>query len=394
MRDDAITLLPAAEILDDDAASPGVEAAFDEWRDDLRTAQSEGTVRAYRLPVSDDGTPNQTAKNQVQLGQWPVDQCTLDELCEILKKKYMLPHERFFAVRFIGTQSGKKGVRFSQVVTMQRANDDNNSNNMPARPENAADMMRVLGEMQRQNAEFLARLSERSAPPVQSDPLDAMAKMVGIMAPLMSAVSGRGSGVGDLKQLVETMALLDDMRGDRAAPSGDGGNNLAGILQAVSPMVAPLLQMAAANKAAQPAPVAVVSRRIPVDRSAQPTPNPQARPTPQTAPPAQPQLSPEQQAMFAELKPVVDALVGTADNGAPAVDVANMFFEQSMMPLDDDGYTRLVNFLENPNSLKQLAFFSPGVNKHQQWFTDLRAQLLARISAESAAADTEADPAP
>ena len=66
-----------------------VEAAFTDWKTDLGDSEIPGIIRAYKIPLDDHGHASHSAKNQVRLGSWPVDQYSFDELCD--KTLFMQP---------------------------------------------------------------------------------------------------------------------------------------------------------------------------------------------------------------------------------------------------------------------------------------------------------------
>jgi hypothetical protein len=193
------------------------------------------------------------------------------------------------------------------------------------------------------------------------------------------------------------MALLDDMRGERGG-GGSDDSGVAGIIKAVAPLAGPLLQMAAtqqANRVALPAPTIPIPPQPVRDMSGVPSrPAPVAPPTSNpSAPTSQPISEAE---MFGELKPIVDNLVLTMQNGAEPVGVADFFFEQTFMNIEDDKvYDQLADFVESPTCIQRLGFFNPAVAANVAWFEKFRARVIELLNApEAPAVQGPPNPAP
>lgn len=214
-----------------------------------------------------------------------------------------------------------------------------------------------------------------------------------------------------MKGTLETMLLMKRVMG-----GGEDGDSISSIATALAPYAGPVLQ-AFANR-----PPAQVMRRRPAPGS-QPTQAAPARiieqaPTPPVVAAAQPPvvlpmdtpsmphaptapqtgvdlnapsqvLSPEQQSMFAQVKPQVDALVEMAAGGADGTQTADIFFEQVMMNMDDKMYGQIATFIESPNAVQQLAVFNTGVTKHAAFFEAFRVRLMQRLAEETAAATNQ-----
>lgn len=392
--------------------------AFQAWREGFQDSETPGMIRAFRLPMDEQGKPSLTSTGQVRLGSWPVDQYDFDTLCDKILREYMLPTENVMAVRLIGTLTGKTGVRFNKIVTLQRPN-----NSMalisgpPGSKDNFADILRA---MQESNERILKMMSPGPAGGGSQDQLMqtvAMMRalnepMMQMMGPMMAALAGRPASAGgsSMKEAIETMVLLDRFMGRRSPVSGSGGGSSSTtveIIKAVSGIAAPLLQLANKNAEAQ-----AVQRRRPQPK---PVPSPTATPTPAPGPtgstletaPAQPvdlpmdrpsslppgSLSqghnvdtPSSQlgdpAMFAETKKQIDALVDVARGGADPAAVADLFFEQTMLTLDDANYGQLANLIESNAFLGTIGLYNSQVKDFAEFFTTMRSRLVERITAE------------
>ena len=400
-RSDTITLVAADDPLV--RSAPGVdndiEDSFDDWREGLKNTSQSGTVRAYRIPVDDNLVPNGSAKNQILLGSWPVDQYSMEELCQKLKREFMQPHERFMGLRLIGTMSGERGIRFNKLVTVQRPNEE--AAPRASGGESVTEMLRAISENNaRMMAVFENRLSQPAQPPpAQNETITMVATLMGAMGQFMQAVKPATStgGMGSLKEMVEVMTMLNDMRGD----SGGGGddNGLAGIVKALAPMAGPVFQLAANAQTAN----IEAARRAP-QRRALPAPAvaPASGPAPaaRPAPPVQAPVNPAPQVpnntgepMLAELSATVAALVQIAEAGTEPIDAANLFFDETLLPLPDNGYEQMCTFVADPNAINKLGMLNKGVAAHREWFEKCLARVRERIAEENAAAAAEDIPA-
>ncbi len=121
MARDPITFVPA-NVQDDElreSIDMDVENAWQNWREDLMTSETPGTVRICQIPMNDDGAPMPTAKGQVQLGAYPVDQYDYDSLLALIRNKFMKPGE-VMAVRLTGYKSGNRGMVFNRTAVVKK----------------------------------------------------------------------------------------------------------------------------------------------------------------------------------------------------------------------------------------------------------------------------------
>lgn len=401
---DPVTILPA------DSESDDTENAYHNWRESLKDQEGNSTIRAYKLPFDESGRVSHSQTMQVRLGTWPLDMYDFDSLCDKLRKDFMEPGEKKMAVRLMGSVGGRPGLAFNKIVVIARPNSE-----IPKiTPENpTGDLFRQMTEMSERNMKMIAALNDRgNAQPenggmggFQQQMMQVMAMTKMFMDPMvtmMQAAMGRtpapAATGGSLKEMLESLALLDKLRGG----GGGGGSDTAEIIRAVADVGTPLLAMAAQQMQHRvPARPRVLRTALPPQGAPVNTPPAGAAPTKQTivlpmdaptpiAPPpvAQPTPTPpppeEAPAMFAELKPQVDALVSIAASGADATETANMFFEQTMLAIEDQNvYEQICNFVENEKFMERIAIFNSDVKKHAAFFMTMRAQVMTRIRAES-----------
>lgn len=411
-----------------------IEASIDGWRDSLKGAEAPGLVRAYRLPFDANGIPSYNAKNQVRLGSWPIDHYTFDELCGMIVKEYMFPNEQQMAVRLIGTRQGQRGIEFNKIVMLQKPRSDSKEGNAAA-PESMAGIMKAITES---NERMLRLVQEMRGGPVMTDaqPTNQMTAMMqfaamsrammepmtAMMAPLMSIIAGRPatseSPTANLKGLVETLAVLDGLRGGQGmGVSNSDGNSAASIFRSVADVAAPLLTIAAKQggppaharralpaPAATPSPGAGASVRTGQAASPPVSPGPVAggvdlsRPSAPSAPAApavdlsQPSPQPTgNESMFIQAKKLVDGLIEAAQRGVNPKEMAQSFFNNTMLAMDDGVYEMLCTQLEAPNFLDQISLLNPNARSYGIFFNELQQALLQFIHAENEAAEEDFD---
>ena len=94
---------------------------------------------------------------------------------------------------------------------------------------------------------------------------------------------------------------------------------------------------------------------------------------------------------FLEIKAKIDEMIEAAKNGRSAITVADRFFDDDMLSLQNDSeYDQLCNLLKQDNYLQQIAMLSAEVNAFPDFFNQVRSRLLVRIQEEDDAAEAEA----
>lgn len=402
-----------------DAPDDDVAGAFEDWRKNLGDTEAPGKIQAYRIPLDEHGRASHSATGQIRLNSWPIDQYDFDSLCQIIMKDYMFPGEKVMAVRLIGTLTGTKGIRFNKIIQLQRTNQ---TAVVPV--EGKGGMAEVVKAMQESNERMLKLIADMGGTKTgtgQDEMMRTVAMMTtlmkpmqDLMAPILAAAIGRPATAGpssSLKDTMESMILMERFLGRRGGGGGERRSDFAEIATAVSGVAKPLLEMAAANAQANlrqrrkalpapaPVPEAAGQPAAPVQAS-----HPSQTPAPVILPmdmPSQiqtpdmkghnindptivPKNGDSEDTMFAEMKKQVDALVQVASDGANAVGVADLFYDQTMATLPDDVYGQLAGMVEDTTFLAKLAIFNSKVQAHTEWFQKFREQLVKRI--------VEADP--
>jgi len=402
-----------------------IETAFESWKEGLEDSESPGHIRAFRIPLDDQGRASHNTPGQVRLGSWPIDQYDFDTLCTKLMREYMLPGETTMAVRLIGTLAGKAGVRFNKIVTLQRPNPSTPALPAPAK-DGMADVMRAMQESnERMMRIFQEMKGGQDSGGGQSEMMRSIAMMrvlmepmQSMMAPILAAVAGRPVPApgpsSSMKETIETFMLMDKFMGRRGGSQGGdhagGLSDVAQIATAVSGVAKPLLEMAVLSKAGEmrtrksrqsteppsPPPAPMVS---PQPATFQPTPAPHvgvdlSQPSPLSRGSLEPgadinapsHMHVGNESMFAEIKKQVDALAALASSGADPVAVADRFFEDFMLAIEDDeAYGKLCAAIERDNFVSTIAIYNSSVTQRAEWFGQLRDQLLKRIKEEDSA---------
>lgn len=319
----------------------------------------------------------------------------------------------------MNTPSPGQPLNFSEFLTTQqrldqqrRREEDERATREEQRAERRSkenrDFILAIGAVVAPVVTALVSRSTPAAPAAQTD----LAALVTALKP----TSAPESPITSMKGMLEMMTMMKTI----IAPEPTGGSELAEIIQAVTPIAGPALQ-AFANR--PPAPVQVRPRVIKPNPTAVPT-TASARPAPVTieatpvsnAPPlvrapvpgeqptilqpsqptetgvdlsapSQP-LTMEQQSMFAQLKPQVDALVQMAVDGQDAKAVGEMFYDTFLMAptTTDELYSQLCDLFEDEKTIDRIALFNKGVSAHRAWFVTLQETIVTKIKQEEAQA--------
>jgi hypothetical protein len=396
-----------------------VEQAFLDWVEGLKDSDSPGHIRAFRVPIDEQGRASHSSTGQVRLGTWPIDQYDFDTLCTKIMREYMLPSETMMAVRLIGTLAGKSGVRFNKLVTLQRPNTPALSG--PKQPDGIADVMKAVQESNERMMRLFTEMGGSRSEGGQSEMMRTVAMMrvmmepmQAMLGPMLAAVAGRplpaAAPGSSMKETMETMMLMDRFLSGKRGGGHNTSSNLsdvASIATAISGVAKPVLEMAAANAANLRTRKSLVPATQPAASSTPAQIAPAAIPTTVVAPthgidltrPTTTSISPfapgpnleapsshvGDNHMFAMIKNEVDALVMMADNGSEPISVANQFFDTTLMSLDDLNYSKLATIIESDDFVTSVSVYNSRVMHHAGWFTKLREQLVKRIIDENSA---------
>jgi hypothetical protein len=370
------------EIDDQDA-----QAQWEEWGEALKHSESTGSIRAYKLPMTEDGTPDVNSKGskQIYLGTFEHQQYSFDTLCMHLRKAYMQPGE-VMAVRLTAFTPGQRGTKFNRIITLQRSKDENET---ASGGSDFSALMREMRASQEQQARMMERILAPRAQEVlgpKADYLETATKIAGILSPIiapaLAAWIARPARKSDLGEMVAALASLKDLA-NGGDGSGSDDNSTTTIIKAVAPGALQLLSQLAANQ--RPA-VVPVTRQRPRLPPAPPQPMAPARAT-TTATETQSELSPEDNAMLAQLVPQLEQLAALAAQGADPQEVAQLVMET--LPDDPEIDERLYAFLNRKVAYMTL-FALPAVKPHKEWFERLRFALLAEFETP----ETEGTPTP
>lgn len=351
------------------------ELAWDEWIDALKNSDATGTIRAHRLPVDADGNPMLgKGSRQIYLGSWPHQLYAFDDLLAKLTKEFLKPGETAH-IKLTGTTPGHRGVMFSRIVTLQKA--DAPVDNGSTGSETVGQLFKLLQESQDRQLTTVQQLMTSAPAPTAPGRggmeivKDIFAIITPLAAPVIAAYIARPPAPkSDLGELLNAMMQMKDfISGTTSNDSED--STTVGIIKAVAPALPQLLQLLSQNQ--QPhAPV--VRRQLP-----RPTVDP-SRPSSMVSSPSPPLVTPpvgasEIDPVLAQLKPQLDQLAQLAEQQADPAEVAKLTV--SMLP---EGFVeQLANIVQDPQAFSRLSLLSPDLKKHGVWFESLRVALEAEL---------------
>jgi len=272
-------------------------------------------------------------------------------------------------------------------------------------------------------SEFLAlqsQMDEKRAERQRQDRKDLLTLIAPLVGGIVQAVISRPTGAApdlaalitalrpvtsppdptsQMKGMIETMLLMQKLNG------GSDSDSIGSIIAAVAPHAGPALAALASRQVAparmrvqvQPTPGSQPTRiQAPAAGTVAPAPAPvtvQATGvqglTPHTGvnleAPSQP-MSQDDRNMFAQLKPQVDTLVQMFRDGADPVQCAQVFFDTTLMNVDDATYDKLCSFFENPAAIDQISIFNTGVKDLRPQFEAFQNHIKQLVTSQDQAA--------
>jgi hypothetical protein len=353
------------------------EGSWDEWIKGLKDSDETGTVRAYRLPVDGEGNPTSAKGRQILLGSWSHQLYTLEQLCEKVKADFMRAGE-VAHIRFQGNQSGRRGVMFNKIITLQKAQTATDLTPVPQ--SETANVIRALQDGQSQMMQLMERLATKPEEP-KKDWLETFGKIAAILTPiatpLVTHLLTRQPPKSDLEALMGTMLKMKEF------VNGDGGGgedeSMSSMIKAIAPSALQAFAALAANQARPVIPAGASPRRVMIR---QPVPGhvaPVPIVTPETSAPAQTQA--EFEPMLAQLKPQLDQLAQLAVQGAAPEEVAKLTLD--MLPENDEFDAMLFDYLSDKSKFSRLFVLSPALGEQKDWAEKLRVAMLAEFNADN-----------
>jgi hypothetical protein len=391
------------EVLRDDAPIYGddsdTEKAWSEWGDNLKQSQTKGIIRVAKVPTNDDGTPNPIKKGQAQLFSFPHDQYSFDEVLDKIRLEFMEPGETI-CIRLTGVRTSASGhsgvVPFNRILSVTRSR---LPGPLPTGDgSQLSDVLRQFREMSAAQGKVLQDLLARPAaePPPQVKPAgDIVKEWLGILLPTitpiaLALIARQPKGGNDLTSMINALAQLKGLMPGENNGDGDDNSTL-GIIKSVAPQGLALLTELAKNR--QPQAALVSQNQAPRVNPNQPTrpalpvtasdptrpttvaPDPVVRsPNPAELPTDPKQL--EEQAMFNQLKPVLEQLAEFAEQNADIEQVAPLLMDMLPEAYDDTLYQSV----SDPQKFARLKLLCPKMELHPQWWEALRVRILAEYS--------------
>jgi hypothetical protein len=361
---------------------PDSESSWDDWIESLKGSDHPGVVRAYRIPLDADGNPSVAkGSRQILLGTWPHQQFSYDDLIAKIKVEFLKPGE-MAAVRFAGTQPGRRGVVFNKIVTLQRAA-ESGSSPVASGGLDTVGLLRAFQEataaQQAMTERLLASREAAPAKPMSESVKEWLAILAPILGPAVLAIVNRPKEKSDLEGLMGVVLKLKGMADDSKGGTDDESTTMS-IIKAVAPEGLKLLTALAQNqqpRAALPSP----TRRIPPRRVAAPI---EQVPTPTEPAPVQPppEATTEADPMLAQLKPQLDTLAEMAAQGADPAEVAKLVLET--LPATDEVDEQVLKLVSSPEAFGRLYILSPKFGEQREWGEKLRLAILAEFPEEEA----------
>lgn len=351
------------------------EDAWDDWIEALKQSEDSGTVRAYKLPTDEDGNPRQgKGTRQITLGAWAHQLYSPKELEAKIVREFLKPGE-IAHVKFMGTTSGRKGVMFSRIVTLQRAEE-------PAQDkETVAGLFKLMQDGQQQQVQVLREIIQPVAP-AQLQPSQTPAIMgrvlelaIPTLGTILAALIARPKPQSDIGALIGAMSEM------KSFITGEGGreesdSTAVAIVKAVAPAFPELLKLMAQNSA----PVGTVQRRLPAPDGSRPTVarTVQATAMPSSTPPpivAASKPTGDNDVNFIELANQLEQLATLAEQKIDPAEVAKLVLTTIPPEYDES----LANLVETPANFARLGLLSPKMKLHAEWFENLRLALVQEI---------------
>lgn len=402
----------ALEFVDGQVSEPELDAdqerEYDRFRADATGADAGNVVWVFKLPEEKDGTASLRSKGEFMFSE-PIDKYSMDDLCKIVRDEWMREGiDTRWHIR-VQIRDPKGSLRMNKLMGIRKKVTVEPVNKVSSQlAETLAAIERMTKESRAENRELLNRLLEnRSAAPVQqplsthdllqfmtSQQANAQVQVTNQMASLAAMLTAlRPGGAGgspssDIGSLFTAMKQARDFAEDMVPTVPRESNDLVGILKAVSPFApviaelmkgratgAPQLSGPVVQPQPNPVPVAVASAEAPVVRPAGP-------PDLKVVPNAEPLGTvAEQTEMIQELRKQLGALAEIAgEKPDPKAVTANL------MPLLPEKMDNVIfTTLSGEDWFEQLSLLQPAIKPHKEWFTQLRAEMLACYAPEDKA---------
>lgn len=374
-------------------SDPDQERAYYDFQ--ASAAQEGGGYSLWVYQVPTDAEGNALAGKLERLFSAPIDRYKLDEILDRVATEYMEPADRRWLVRIHIRKDGESQIKRNMLFVVRRnlkqSNVDSDNNILSA-------VSKMLNEQSARQQSLLLQVadSRRSAAPA-ADPMQGaiamMTAMAGMMGPLLAAVSGRPAAPAtDPLAMITGMAsamrtlkgLGDDLNG--GGGGGESESGTVGLIKALSPMGAALMNMIAATKAGSVSPQLGPVPATPAQLQPAPqipSPPPAAVPVPDNVLPfpATPGEPPTDAQLIMHLKTV---LAGLAEVAGPATDAkAAADHVMSLMPDDERVDSMIFERLNSPMWWQGLVMLEPKIAPHKEWFGTLRDAILAGFEGEA-----------
>lgn len=356
------------EYMDGDTTEPeptDEELAFSQFQTEFAESDTYAKITVYRQPTGPGNRPGQ--KKLAFLFECGVDEFTYSQLLSKLRDEYGSGTYRLQARDSQGT------MKFNRAVEIEATKRTPTN----GAPESVGDLMRGFQEMmtaqQERTEQLIARLRTEPAKPA-SDPMETAMRMfalvMGAITPVLGAAKPAEGGVlAEIEKLTKIQDFMGGLGGGRETSAAESNfYDLATQgLKTVAPLLANLPAVLASRQGA-PIPQPHVIEHEPTPAQGAPRQN-----IPRNTPPQGPQ------AENVNLRNQINLLVGQAEAGTSAEDLANMVL--NMTP--DEKVAELKAFISRPTLIDEMAAYNPAVGtKHRPYFEALKTAILRMLAEE------------
>jgi hypothetical protein len=379
------------ELMRDDES--GIEAEFADFADSIRADQTaEGYIKIWKVPLDAEGNPRSNSMQQALLTTIPLGTMSIDDVCNLVKRRFFRPGELRMTICVRGYQKGRRGHRFQNFLTLER---ENEAIEPPSSNSTTGDVAAMLKLIQQSNEAAQARTENfmremmgmqlRAAPsaPAISDPV-AMMQQVGTMMTIFQGMFANmarpaiapGADSDPIATMVKQIGHLKQLQNALGGKAEEDSGTL-GIIKAIGPLAAPVLQMMAANAQNRP-----MRRKQLPKQPAPAVPAPVAEPV--STPSAADNVLPEESTV--KLKDALNELCDMAESSADPVAAAALALDL----LPDEYDAQVGALVSEPDSfLPKIRLLCPRTANFPAWFEALREEMARAYEDDPDAIESE-----
>jgi len=386
------------ELVEDTGDNPDLEREFWAFRDELQQDQeAEGYIKVWKLPLDAQGKARSNSMQQSLLFETPIGESSIDDIIHRVRAEYMDPGEYRTTVCLRGYRRGHRGIRFSKIMAIERPREKAREQSQNGGQPGIADLLQIMtrnAEQQAARTEAFMRemmnmqRQQPVAAPASFDPVQMMgqvAAMMGVFQGMMGKMAPAlpsPEAASPVKQLIETIQVMKQLKGAMGDGDGEKDSNVLSVIQALTPLAKPALELMAQNqRATAAAPAAPRRARAPAAPAIIPEPG---------APVAASIENEDSDMGLAELREHLNSLCDYAAQDADPETVADLLMD--ILPEEFDA--RLSAMVTDPSTFQsKLSLILPRTSQHAVWFERLRVVLEADFTADPDAPDADEEDA-